>query len=323
MKNFLIPFNDSYQFTIIEKNGDPHFIAHEVCKYLNLSNPTVATQGLKSNTQKIVLSAEDCTKLNLGHYPGGLNILTEAGLYKLVFKSRKPEAEELGDWVAEVVLPMIRKTGKFDLVEQRIDQIIDEKEKELRQKVYAFENVLKVTPNDMFAMVGLNSAKTELESYLNKTRIEQVNDKIDYLDNKVKKATALREGDLSPEAVARKYNIFSINDNPHPKFAECMARELNFYIKPEGNAGYQDDYVSVNFTDRNGVTVPLLKYSKKAVELFDEYIEENGLKLDEPPKYYVRGSKKGSYDYTYMRFTQHDIAIKVNETTYKLYTKLK
>lgn len=43
----------------------------------------------------------------------GETFLTEAGVYKLVFKSRKPEAEKFMDWIAEEVLPSIRKTGGY------------------------------------------------------------------------------------------------------------------------------------------------------------------------------------------------------------------
>jgi len=41
-----------------------------------------------------------------------VNVITETGLYILVFKSRKPKAEEFTRWVAKEVLPTIRKTGR-------------------------------------------------------------------------------------------------------------------------------------------------------------------------------------------------------------------
>lgn len=41
----------------------------------------------------------------------GENFLTESGVYKLIFKSRKEEAERFQDWVTDEVLPLIRKTG--------------------------------------------------------------------------------------------------------------------------------------------------------------------------------------------------------------------
>ena len=43
----------------------------------------------------------------------GENFLKEAGVYKLIFKSRKPEAERFQDWVTDTVLPSIRKTGEY------------------------------------------------------------------------------------------------------------------------------------------------------------------------------------------------------------------
>lgn len=44
----------------------------------------------------------------------GEKFLTESGVYKLVFKSRKPEAEKFSDWVTDEVLPQIRKTGSYE-----------------------------------------------------------------------------------------------------------------------------------------------------------------------------------------------------------------
>ncbi|SPZ49676.1 Uncharacterized phage-encoded protein [Sarcina ventriculi] len=43
----------------------------------------------------------------------GENFLTESGVYKLIFKSDKKEAEKFQDWVTDEVLPNIRKTGGY------------------------------------------------------------------------------------------------------------------------------------------------------------------------------------------------------------------
>ena len=43
----------------------------------------------------------------------GENFLTESGVYKLIFKSRKQEAEKFQDWVTDEVLSNIRKTGGY------------------------------------------------------------------------------------------------------------------------------------------------------------------------------------------------------------------
>ena len=43
----------------------------------------------------------------------GENFLTESGVYKLIFKSDKKEAEKFQDWVTDEVLSNIRKTGGY------------------------------------------------------------------------------------------------------------------------------------------------------------------------------------------------------------------
>lgn len=43
----------------------------------------------------------------------GENFLTESGVYKLTFKSQKPEAEKFQDWVTDEVLPTLRKNGTY------------------------------------------------------------------------------------------------------------------------------------------------------------------------------------------------------------------
>lgn len=48
----------------------------------------------------------------------GENFLTESGVYKLVFKSRKPNAEAFTDWIADEVLPALRKTGSYEMPKQ-------------------------------------------------------------------------------------------------------------------------------------------------------------------------------------------------------------
>ena len=40
-------------------------------------------------------------------------VVSEPGVYRLVFRSRKPEAERFKRWLAHEVLPQIRKTGRF------------------------------------------------------------------------------------------------------------------------------------------------------------------------------------------------------------------
>lgn len=53
-------------------------------------------------------------------------MLAESGLYKLVLKSRKPDAKEFRDWVTRDVLPAIRKDGMYVKGEEKIDLADDD-----------------------------------------------------------------------------------------------------------------------------------------------------------------------------------------------------
>ena len=94
-------------------NGDPWFIAADVCKALDINNPTVAINRLDDDER---------SKLNLGRQ-GETNIVNEPGLYSLVLGSRKPEAKAFKRWITHDVIPSIRKHGAY-ATEATIDNIL-------------------------------------------------------------------------------------------------------------------------------------------------------------------------------------------------------
>lgn len=87
--------------TLTDENGEPWFVAKDVCDILGHSNVSMALDRLDDDER---------SKSNLGRQ-GETNIVNEAGLYVLVLGSRKPEAHEFKRWVTHDVLPQIRKTG--------------------------------------------------------------------------------------------------------------------------------------------------------------------------------------------------------------------
>lgn len=84
-------------------DGEPWFVAKDVCDILGTTNPTMAMDGLEPFER---------TKFNLGRQ-GEANIINESGFYTLVLRSRKPIAKPFRIWVTSEVLPAIRKTGKY------------------------------------------------------------------------------------------------------------------------------------------------------------------------------------------------------------------
>lgn len=84
-------------------DGEPWFIAKDVCDILGISNPTMAIEGLENFER---------AKFNLGRQ-GEANIISESGFYTLVLRSRKPVAKPFRIWVTNKILPTIRKTGGY------------------------------------------------------------------------------------------------------------------------------------------------------------------------------------------------------------------
>lgn len=92
---------------LTDEAGEPWFVAKDVCDILGLENSRKATAELDSDEKNTVTISDGIA--------GNPNktIISEPGLYRLVMKSRKPEAKEFQRWVTHEVLPQIRRTGGY------------------------------------------------------------------------------------------------------------------------------------------------------------------------------------------------------------------
>ena len=329
MKNNLMIFEGN-EIEILTKedvnfefNGECLFNGKQTCKLLEYSNDRDAISKHIRENQKVKLKNSDVAKHDFRKLNNaGETFITEKGVMKLIINSKMPKADEFEDLVWDIVSE-VQASGKYDSIEQQLKLIEDDTERQLKLTIYQLQNVLKVNPNDMVTVLNLNNKQNELNTYLQNKKLDKVEKEINKLNDKIKKTTVLREGNISAEIIAKKLNVFSIKDNPHNKFAECMLKTIGYYVKPEGNTGYQDDYISINLTTRGGVTIPTIKYSKKCLEEFEKYIDENGLHIEQPPQLYKRNgknNKKGDFMYGKIIFDEIDEYIKINETTYKIYT---
>lgn len=105
--NEIQTFNNPEFGTIRAVRGDddePMFVAKDVCAALSIA-PTAASR-----------LDEDEKGLRLTQTPGGeqnVLLVTEPGFYRLVLKSRKPEAKAFQRWVTHEVLPALRRDGGY------------------------------------------------------------------------------------------------------------------------------------------------------------------------------------------------------------------
>ena len=102
-------FNDNQVRTQID-NGEPYFCLADVCRVLELKNSRMTT-SVKDVKTFYTLTTKG--KQNI-------NYVNEPNLYRLIFRSNKPQAEKFADWVYSEVLPSIRKTGQFSLSDKPV-----------------------------------------------------------------------------------------------------------------------------------------------------------------------------------------------------------
>ena len=99
------------QVRTVEQDGQVWFVAKDVWDVLGLSDVSMATRILDDD--------EKMTLQNLRSHSGQrggaqfVNVISEPGLYKLIFRSNKPEAKEFTRWVTHELLPQVRQHGMY------------------------------------------------------------------------------------------------------------------------------------------------------------------------------------------------------------------
>ena len=99
---------EEHEVRTIIKDGEPWFVAKDVAEVLGYQDKKSA---IKQHCKKV-------NKIKGGDSPFGIvdiNIIPESDLYRLIMRSNLPSAERFQDWVMDVVLPTIRKTGSYSV----------------------------------------------------------------------------------------------------------------------------------------------------------------------------------------------------------------
>lgn len=100
---------------VVTIDGDPWFVAADVCAVLGIANNRDALTALDDDEKGVA------TTDTLGGAQS-VSIISEPGLYSLILRSRKPEAKAFKRWVTHDVIPAIRRTGTYAIPTQRLPQ---------------------------------------------------------------------------------------------------------------------------------------------------------------------------------------------------------
>lgn len=134
----VVPFDfNSHPVRVVMQGGEPWFVATDVAEALGYKSPKDAASVLadhqKGSGSVRTLGGEQ-----------RVTIINESGLYRLVLRSRKPEAVAFSDWVTGEVLPSVRKTGGYG-TRQPVDFL-----EQAHEQAYG-HTLLRVPPDDVTA----------------------------------------------------------------------------------------------------------------------------------------------------------------------------
>lgn len=144
--------------TLTDEAGEPWFVAKDVCDIL----------GIDTNHLSESLDSDEMNTLRIteGNVRGNPNkiIISEPGLYRLVMKSRKPEAKEFQRWVTHEVLPQIRKHGGYMAGQERMtpEQMALASMRWLQSKVDEQAKQLKAQEGKVLFANAVETARTSI-----------------------------------------------------------------------------------------------------------------------------------------------------------------
>lgn len=246
---------EGHNVEIIDYKGKALFNPYHVGECLDLTESAVrkAITGMNNN-QVVKLTNSKVKDSNFRKlHNTGENFLTESGVYKLVFRSNKPNAEQFADWVADDVLPSIRKEGAY---------ITDKAEPEiLRNKADELENLttLNETANILLPVLENAGLKPQYKAIA----LKQIYKKAG-IDIHVEELTADREI-FDNTAIASKVGIYSSSNKPHGQAVGAIISKLTIADEEKELVTYE----------RNGHTGTTTQYTESVIGKVSQWIIDN------------------------------------------------
>ena len=115
--------NPQFRVRVVMRDGEPWFVAKDVCDCLELGNVSQTCSRLDDDERGIILNDTPSGKQEM-------LVVSEPGLYSLIGSSKKQEAKAFKRWVNHEVLPSIRKTGGYGI--RTVDDMINDPDTAIR-----------------------------------------------------------------------------------------------------------------------------------------------------------------------------------------------
>lgn len=164
---------ESKEVRTVIVNGEPFWVAKDVCEILEIANSRDALTSLDEDEKGVA---------NTDTLGGEQNVavINESGLYSLVLRSRKPEAKKFKKWITSEVLPSIRKTGKYEIQNKTDEELILIGYEKLMGKVKVLSEENRVLDNQVKRLVHdpKTYTTTEIAKELHMRSARELNEKL-------------------------------------------------------------------------------------------------------------------------------------------------
>lgn len=220
MDNKLMTFENAAfgKIRTLTIDGEPWFVAADVCRALEIGNPSMAVERLDDDEKGI------STIDTLGGKQR-MTIINEPGLYSLVLSSRKPEAKAFKRWITHEVIPAIRKYGGY-MTKSLLEQVLE-------------------NPNLIYEFARRMLAEQQKNERL-RQELDRAKPKVDYYD-----AFIHPESCTNIRATAKELKV------PEKMFTAFLIRKRYLYRAPSGSLMpyakaaddglfFVKDYIAVN-----------------------------------------------------------------------------
>lgn len=102
-------FEDAPIRTLTGDDGEPRWVAADVCRAIGINSPERAYQRLDDDEREMRSTHDTSGRTQ------EMMVVNESGLYTLILGSRQERAKRFKRWVTGEVLPSIRKTGRYEI----------------------------------------------------------------------------------------------------------------------------------------------------------------------------------------------------------------
>ncbi|MEG0250236.1 MAG: phage antirepressor [Peptostreptococcus sp.] len=243
--------NEFGEIRVLEKDGAPWFVATDICKSLELSNATVAVNGLDEDER---------SKFNLGRQ-GESNIVNEYGLYNLILSSRKKSAKEFKRWITHEVIPSIRKHGAY-MTENALEEALTSPDFLIKLATQLKEE-------------KESNKKLVVENKIKDQQIAELKPSADYTDRILK-----NNGLVTISQIAKDYGMAgrSMNEKLHQlKVQYKQSGQWLLYAKYQNKGYTHSETIDLPLEDGSTKIVMNTKWTQKGRLFLYEKLRENGI----------------------------------------------